>query len=177
MKSEYQHIRSKKRLIIYLLKISARGEIVKTNLAKLIQDIYDETGQIFAKSDFGVVFESFLVVDSDEVCNPHDKVSGCGDGYNVKSGLCNAPILVPSICEQMSEYQNRFPGNLFAVCSILKTIKPVPSIKKNVLVKFRRDFGQDEMRRHWPEKLNFTRYKVKNPSNDTRKYGIYDIIK
>ena len=40
MKSEYQHIRSKKRLIIYLLKISARGEIVKTNLAKLIQDIY-----------------------------------------------------------------------------------------------------------------------------------------
>ena len=64
MKSQYQRIRSKKRLIIYLLKLSTRGEIVKTNLANLIQDFYNETGQIFAKSDFGVVFELFLIVDS-----------------------------------------------------------------------------------------------------------------
>ena len=184
MKSQYQSTRSKKRLIIYLLKLSTRGEIVKTNLANLIQDFYDETGQIFAKSDFGVVFESFLVVESDEVCNPPDKVIGCGDGFNVNTGLCSsdlhkpiAPILVPSISEQLSEYHNQFPGNLFAVCSILKTIKPVKTIKKNVLVKFRRDFGQDEMRQHWPEKLNFDRYEVKNPSNDNRKYGICDVIK
>lgn len=53
MKSNYQSIRNKKRLAIYLLKLSSRGEIVKMNLRKLLRDIYLETGEIFAKSDFG----------------------------------------------------------------------------------------------------------------------------
>ena len=177
-------MRSKKRLVIYLLKLSVRGEIVKTNLAQLIQDIYDETGEIFAKTDYGVVFESFLIVDSDEICNPPDKVSGCGDGFDIKKGLCSsglhkpvAPILVPSIGEQLSENHNVFPGNIYSVCSILKTIKPVPGIKKKVLVKFRRDFGQDDMRKQWPKNITFDRYKVKNPPDDIRNYGICDIIK
>ena len=59
-KSNYQSICNKKRLAIYLLK----GEIVKSNLRKLLRDIYLETDEIFAKGDFGVVFESFLTIDT-----------------------------------------------------------------------------------------------------------------
>ena len=78
IKSEYQSIRDKKRLVIYLLKLSTRGQIVKTNLRKLLKDIFEATGEIFAKTEYGIVFESFLIIDSDEVCNPVDKIHGCG---------------------------------------------------------------------------------------------------
>ena len=46
MKSQYKAMRSKKRLVIYLLKLSVRGEIVKTNLALL----YDAAEKIERKS-------------------------------------------------------------------------------------------------------------------------------
>ena len=78
IKSEYQSIRDKKRLAIYLLKLSTRGQIVKTNLRKLLKGIFEATGEIFAKTEYGIVFESFLIIDSDEVCNPVDKIHGCG---------------------------------------------------------------------------------------------------
>ena len=78
MKSQYQLSRNKIRLAIFLLKQAARGEIVKLNLRKLLQDIHDETGEIFAKTDYGIVFESFVIIDSDEVCSPQDPIDGCG---------------------------------------------------------------------------------------------------
>ena len=52
MKSRSQIIRSKKRLCIYLLKLSARGEEVQINLRKLISEIYNETGEIFAQTGY-----------------------------------------------------------------------------------------------------------------------------
>ena len=55
MKSTYQSIRNKKRLCIYLLKLSTRGEIINLNLRKLLREIYEETGEMFAKSEYGVV--------------------------------------------------------------------------------------------------------------------------
>ena len=60
MKTQYQITHSKRRLVIFLLKLSTRGEIIKTNLRKLIKDIFDETGEIFAKTEYGLVFESFF---------------------------------------------------------------------------------------------------------------------
>ena len=54
IKSEYQSIRDKKRLVIYLLKLSTRGQIVKTNLRKLLKDIFEATGEIFAKTEYGI---------------------------------------------------------------------------------------------------------------------------
>ena len=73
-KSEYKSIRDKKRLAVYLLKLSTRGEIVKMNLRKLLKEIYEDTGEIFAKTDYGIVFQSFVIVDSDEICFPPDTV-------------------------------------------------------------------------------------------------------
>ena len=186
MKSQYQSIRSKKRLAIFLIKLSARGEIVKTNLRKLLDDIYRETGEIFAKTEFGVVFESFLIVDGDNLCNLVDNINGCGDGYNVKKGICSsiyhkpvAPILIPSHADQrnLPIEHNLFPGNLYNVCGILPTIKPLPGLKKRVLLNFRRDFGDESMKKHWPNNINFSRYNVKNPNNDLAYDGICDIIK
>ena len=62
MKSQYKTMRSKKRLVIYLLKLSVRGEIVKTNLAQLIQDIYDETGEIFQRLIMALYLNLFLLL-------------------------------------------------------------------------------------------------------------------
>jgi len=39
-----------------LLKQAAPGVIVKLYLRKLLQDIHDKTGEIFAKTDYGIVF-------------------------------------------------------------------------------------------------------------------------
>lgn len=184
MKTIYQSLRDKKRLVIYLLKLSTRGEIVQTNLRKLIQDIYDETGEIFAKTDFGVMFESFLVVDGDDICNLIDKNSGCGEGYNVKTGICSSslhkpsvPILLPANVDQHPEDFNPFPGNIFTVIGVLPTVKPMPKLKKQVLVKFRRDFGEVSMRNHWPQSIKFERYQVMDEYNNGANCGIVDIIK
>ena len=185
MKSQDQIIRNKKRLAIFLIKLSARGEIVHTNLRKILQEIYLETGEIFAKTEYGVVFESFLIVDSDNICNPEDKLNGCGDGYNVKTGICSsnlhkpaAPILIPSHADQrqLPIEADLFPGNLYNVCGILPTIKPLAGLKKRILINFRRDFGDAAMREHWPSQINCKRYNVKNPSNNDYN-GICDIIK
>ena len=73
----------KKRLAIFLIKLSTRGEIIKINLRNLLEEIYHETGEIFAKTEYGVVFESFLIVDSDELCNPEDKTKGCTYSYSI----------------------------------------------------------------------------------------------
>ena len=186
MKSQYQAIRNKKRLAIFLIKLSVRGEIVKTNLRKILEDIYLETGELFVKTEFGVVFESFLIVDSDSVCNPLDKLNGCGDGYDVKTGICSsnyhkpiAPVLIPSHADerQLPIEADIFPGNLYTVCGILPTIKPLPGLKKRILVNFRRDFGDTSMRKHWPSNISFSRYNVKNITNNKVYDGICDVIK
>ena len=88
-----------------------------------------------------------------------------------------APILVPSIADNYSEDQKIFPCNLYGVCSILPCVKLVAGIQKNIIIKFRRDFGDSEMRKHWPESIKFDRFNVKNTPNDTISYGICDIIK
>ena len=184
MKSQYQVTRNKKRLTIYLLKLSTRGEVVQMDLRQLISDIYCETGEVFAKTEFGVVFESFLIVDADELCNPLDKTTGCGVGYDSQKGICSSdihkpivPILIPSLADQRNMDQNLFPGNIFTICTILPTIKPLPCIKKKILVKFRRDFGDINMRNHWPKNINYDRFEVKTSQDDSTNYGICDIIK
>ena len=186
MKSQYQSIRNKKRLAIFLIKLSTRGEIVQTNLKSLLEEIYNETGEIFAKTEYGVVFESFLIVDSDELCNPEDKIKGCGDGYDVQKGICSsiyhkptAPILIPSHADQfeLPKESNQFPGNLSTVCGKLPTVKPLPGLSRKILVNFRRDFGDPSMRKHWPKSIKFSRFIIKNPKNNDISDGICDIIK
>ena len=184
MRTGYQITRSKRRLVIFLLKLSARGEIINTDLRKLIKDIYEETGEIFAKTEYGVVFESFFSIDSDLLCNPIDKNVGCGDGYDVQFGLCKsnihkpaAPIVISSIADNYPEDQKIFPCNLYGVCSILPCVKLLPGIVKNVIINFRRDFGDSKMREHWPDRIKFDRFLVKKIPNDSINYGICDIIK
>ena len=184
MKSRSQIIRSKKRLCIYLLKLSARGEEIQINLRNLISEIYNETGEIFAQTGYGIVFESFIRVDADNVCNSIDKTVGCGEGFDIKSGICSsklhkpkAPILLPPSVDQYPDDFNPFPGNLFTVTSVLPTVKPLPGLKKHLIVKFRRDFGKEEMRKNWPKNLAYERYNVKNSLNDGMEYGICDVIK
>lgn len=152
MKSNYQNLRNKRRLAFYLIKLSTRGEVVNMNLRKLLNDIYKETGEIFARTEFGVVFEAFMIIDCDEVCNPENKVSGCGDGYNPDNGICSSvfhkpkvPICIPSLVEKYPEDFNPFPGNLITVASILPIIKPLSGLRKRILVTFRRDFGDTSL--------------------------------
>ena len=140
MKSEYQKLRNKKRLAIYLLRLAAKGEVVKLNLRALILDIYKETGEVFAKTDYGVVFETFVLVDSDEICFPSDPATGCGDGFNTDTGLCSsnnhkpsAPILIPAHIDKYPEDPNVFPGNIFTVSGVLPTLKSIRGIKKKIL--------------------------------------------
>ena len=181
MKSHYQNTRSKKRLAIFLIKLATRGEIIQINLKQLLEEIFNETGEIFAKTEHGD-FESFFIVDSDELCNPEDKVNGCGDGYNVQKGICTsilhmpiAPILIPSIVDEVPLWKdmNQFPGNLITICGILPTVKPLPGLKKNLLVKFRRDFG---MKKHWPKSIKYSKFVIKNLASGDKNDGICYII-
>ena len=182
--SNKKQIRNKQRLCIYLLKLSVRGEIVRTNLRKLLRDLYNETGEIFAQTGYGIVFESIIKVDSDSVCNPLDKEVGCGTGYNIKDGICSSdlhkpmvPIVISSLADQYENDLNPFPGNLFTVSSVLPTIKPLPTIKKCQIIKFRRDFGDASTTKYWPKNINYERYQIKKVENDTNNYGFVDIIK
>ena len=95
--SNKKQICNKQRICIYLLKLSFRGEIVRTNLRKLLCDIYDEMGEIFSQIGYGIVFESIIKVDSDSVCNPLDKEVGCGTDYNIKDGILCIVCLSPDI--------------------------------------------------------------------------------
>ena len=184
MKSQYQIIRNKKRLAIYLLNLSARGEVIETNLRNLLREIYESTGEIFVKTDYGVVFEAFLIIDGDEVCNPTDSKNGCGDGYNISTGICSsevhkpsAAILIPALVDQHPRDFNPFPGNIHTVTSILPTIKHLSKLKKKIIVKFRRDFGDNSFRKHWPKSIVYDRYNVKNTPGNVIDHGICDIIK
>ena len=186
IKSKYKSIRDKKRLAVYLLKLSTRGEIVKTNLRKLLKEIYEDTGEIFAKTDYGIVFQSFVIVDSDEIWFPPDAVLGCGDGFDVNTGQCasinhkpSAPILIPALIEKYPSDFNPFPGNIHTVSSILPTLKYIKGIKKNMFVKFRRDIGDSRISNAWPKSINYTRYVVQNLVNDGPGVcnGICDVIK
>ena len=183
MKSQYQSTRNKKRLAIFLIKLATRGEIIQMNLKQLLEEIYNETGEIFVKTDYGD-FESFFIVDSDELCNPEDKKNGCGDGYNVQKGICSsvihkpiAPILIPSIVDQVPLWKdlNQFPGNIATICGILPTVKPLPGLKKNVLVKFRRHFGKI-LSNHLPKSTKYSRFIIKNILSDDKNDGICDIL-
>ena len=154
------------------------------NLRQLLNDIYCATGEIFVKTEFGVVFESVLIVDSDELCNPKDKLNGCGENYDVNTGLCAstyhkpvAPILIPANVDHLPAEFNPFPGNLYAVCSVLPTIKLLKGIKKQIIANFRRDFGDKTMRDHWSQNIKYVRYNVKNPHDNDENYGICDVIK
>ena len=185
MKSQYQTIRNKKRLAIYLLKLSARGEIINTNLRHLLQEIYEATGEIFAKTDYGVVFEAFLIINSDEVCNPLDKLTGCGEGYSVSTGICSsefhkptASILLPALADQRPNDFNPFPANIHTVTSILPTLKHLSGLKKQIVVKFRRDFGDVSFQKHWHKSMQVDRYKVLNhDKNDDTDFGIIEVFK
>ena len=171
-------------LALSLLRLSAKGEVIIINLRNLLKEIYEETGKIFAKSEYGVVFESFFIIDGDDICNPVDKVVGCAEGYNAETGICASvlhkpivPILIPSQADSYSDDFNPFPGNIFTIASILPTIKLLPGIKKSIIVKFRRDFGNIEMTKHWIMNLKYERFKIKNELNNEIDYGICDIIK
>ena len=184
MKSQYQILRNKKRLAVYLLRLATKGEVVKINLRALLLDIYKESGEIFAKTDYGVVFESFVIVDSDEICFPSDPVVGCGEGFDTDKGLCSsvqhkpiAPILIPAHIEKYPDDFNAFPGNIHTVTGALPTLKSIRGLKKKILVKFRRDFGDPSISNVWPKNIKCTRYVVKNPKNDTLNDGICDVIK
>ena len=184
MKSQNQLARNKRRLAIFLLKQSARGEIVKLNLRNLLKDIYDETGEIFAKTDYGIVFQSFVIIDGDEVCSPQDPINGCGDGFDTNSGLCSsthhkpaAPILIPASIEKYPSDFNPFPNNIHTVSSVLPTLKYIRGIKKKIIVKFRRDIGDPSIQKLWPKNIKFTRFIVKNVKNDKSNDGICDVIK
>ena len=72
-----------------------------------MSEIYNETGEIFAQTGYGIVFESFIIVDADNVCNSIDKTVGCGEGFDIKIGICSsklhkpkAPILPPPSVDQ-----------------------------------------------------------------------------
>ena len=184
MKSQNQLSRNKRRLAIFLLKQSARGEIVKLNLRNLLKDIYDETGEIFAKTDYGIVFQSFVIIDSDEVCSPKDPINGCGDGFDTNSGVCSstyhkpaAPILIPATIEKYPHDFNPFPNNIHTVSSVLPTLKYIRGIKKKIIIKFRRDIGDPSIQQLWPQNIIFTRFIVKNVKNEKLNDGICDVIK
>ena len=130
------------------------------------------------------MFESFIIVDADNLCNPQDKVLGCGEEFDTKKGICSSklhkpivPILLPPIVDQYTDEFNPFPGNIFTVTSVLFTVKPLTGLMKQLIVKFRHDFGKEEMRKHWPKNLTIERYIVKSTPNDEIVYGICDIIK
>ena len=76
MKTENQNIRDKKRLVMYLLRLSEKGAIIQLNLQKLCQEIYQETGQVFSKSEYGV----FNIFSCPKGSSIGDEVTGGGAG-------------------------------------------------------------------------------------------------
>ena len=86
------------------------------------------------------MFESFIIVDSDEICFPSDPVLGCGNGFNSDTGLCSsdhhkpsAPILIPAHIEKYQSDFNPFPGNLHTISGVLQLLNIFEILKRKFL--------------------------------------------
>ena len=60
---------------------------------------------------------------------------------------------------------------------LVPTIKPVPGLKKTIIVKFRRDFGLNSERKYWPKNMKYDRYEIVNDSENGANPGICDVFK
>ena len=59
-----------------------------------------------------------------------------------------------------------------------RLLKHLSGLKKQIVVKFRRDFGDVSFQKHWHKSMQVDRYKVLNhDKNDDTDFGIIEVFK